>query len=238
MTMRVKGWSSFIALAVVLMLSAPTKAATVWNETLDGDLSSNPLAPTFVVVAPGSNDVLGSAGAALVPGDPTFDPTTGAPNFDMDFLTFKVPTGYILKSLVPVNIVFAEATDTKTFIGLEGGTQITAGINFPYSTGALGLLGWLHVATGDVGTDILPAMGVSADGATGFSPPLPAGDYALWIQDDLPVSYDLRIEIASVPEISTWAMLLTGFAGFAFAGYRTSRSKPPRYRLELRHRVS
>ena len=223
MKTRVKGWRSFIALAAALMLSAPTTAATVWDETVDGDLSSNPLAPTAVVVALGFNDVLGSAGAALVLGAPTFDPTTGAPNFDMDFLTFMVPTGYILKSLVPVNIVFAESTDTKAFIGLEGGTQITAATNFPYSTGALGLLGWLHVAASDVGTDILPAMGVSGMGATGFSPPLPAGGYTLWIQDDLPVSYDLRIEIAGVPELSTWAMLLAGFGGLGLAGDRRAR---------------
>jgi hypothetical protein len=225
MKIRVKGWSAFVALAAALVLSAPTTAATVWDETVDGDLSSNPLAATSVAVAPNFNDVLGSAGAALVPGAPTFDPTTGAPNFDMDFLTFKVPTGYILKSLVPVSIVFANAGDTEAFIGLGGGTQITAGINFPYPTGALGLLGWLHVATGDVGTDILPAMGVSGDGATGFSPPLPAGDYTLWIQDDMPVGYDLRIEIAAVPENSTWVMLLVGFAGFGFVGYRNSRKR-------------
>lgn len=223
MKMRVKGWSSFIALVAALMLSAPTTAATVWNETVNGDLSSNPLAPTSVAVTPGFNDVLGAAGAALVPGAPTFDPTTGAPNFDMDFLTFKVPTGYILKSLDPVSIAFSEAGDTKAFIGLEGGTQITAATNFPYSTGAAGLLGWLHVAASDVGTDILPSMGVSGMGATGFSPPLPAGAYTLWIQDDLPVSYDLRIEIAGVPEISTWAMLLAGFGGLGLAGYRQAR---------------
>jgi hypothetical protein len=33
----------------------------------------------------------------------------------------------------------------------------------------------------------------------------------------------LTINITSVPEPSTWAMMLLGFAGLGFAGYRTSR---------------
>ena len=31
------------------------------------------------------------------------------------------------------------------------------------------------------------------------------------------------VEISSVPEPSTWAMMLLGFAGLGFVGYRTSR---------------
>jgi hypothetical protein len=86
-------------------------------------------------------------------------------------------------------------------------------------------LGWLHVTAGDIGSDILPSLGISGMGASGFSPPLPAGAYTLWIQDDSPVSYDLRIGITPVPEISTWAMLLAGFTGLGFASYRASRKQ-------------
>jgi hypothetical protein len=33
------------------------------------------------------------------------------------------------------------------------------------------------------------------------------------------------VPVAAAPEASTWAMLLAGFAGLAFAGYRRTRSK-------------
>jgi hypothetical protein len=34
-----------------------------------------------------------------------------------------------------------------------------------------------------------------------------------------------RITVSSVPEASTWAMMLVGFGGLGFAGYRASRSR-------------
>ncbi len=34
---------------------------------------------------------------------------------------------------------------------------------------------------------------------------------------------DFEFAVTSVPEASTWAMMLFGFAGLGFAGYRTSR---------------
>jgi PEP-CTERM motif len=192
----------------------------VWDESVKGDLSNNPLAPTSVTVAPGLNDVIGSAGA----GSPSFDPITGQPNFDTDFFTFTVPKGYELKSLVPVSIVFTDPRDMDSFIGLGSGTQITASTTFPYATGAAGLLGWLHVDPGDVGNNIMPAMGVAGMGASGFAGPLPAGDYSVWVQDDFPFNYDYRFEIHA-PEPSTLAIMLAGFAGIGLAGCRTSRKR-------------
>src|SRR6516164_2407520 len=107
MKMRVQGMNSAALLALALTLAGPAAAATVWDESVNGDLSNDPLAPTSVGVAPGLNDVIGSAGA----GSPSFDPITGEPNFDTDFFTFTVPTGYQLKSLVPVSIAFTDPRD-------------------------------------------------------------------------------------------------------------------------------
>jgi hypothetical protein len=180
MKMRVQGMNSaaLLALALALTLAGPVAAATVWDESVKGDLSNDPLAPTSVTVAPGLNDVIGSAGA----GSPSFDPITGQPNFDTDFFTFTVPKGYELKSLVPVSIVFTDPRDMDSFIGLGSGPQITASTTFPFATGAAGLLGWMHVDPSDVGNDILPVMGVAGQGASGFSGPLPPGEYSVWIQ--------------------------------------------------------
>ena len=84
---------------------------------------------------------------------------------------------------------------------------------------AVGLLGWWHALPTE-GTDILPAMGASDLGSTGFTGPLPAGHYSIRIEDDLPSNYDFSFQIG-VPEHSTWAMMLLGFAGLGFAGCRS-----------------
>ena len=73
------------------------------------------------------------------------------------------------------------------------------------------MLGWLHVAPTDQGTNILPAMGAGF-GSTGFTGPLGAGAYTVWVQDDHPFSYDFSYDIGAVPEPSTWAMMLVGLA--------------------------
>jgi hypothetical protein len=73
----------------------------------------------------------------------------------------------------------------------------------------------------------------------GVGPVIPAGTYIGFedqIQSDVvgatgELNYtDIQIvmsEVAAVPELSTWAMLMVGFAGLGFMGYRRSRNTPP-----------
>jgi hypothetical protein len=204
------------ALALALVVSVSASAATVWKESVNGDLSNNPLAPTILTLAPGSNDVIGKAGGP--PGSGALAP------FDQDFFTFTVPNGYELTSLDAVKVHLLDPTDTVAFIAIQGGSQITYDVSPPFNGTAAGLLGWLHVAPGDQGTNILPAMGASGFGATGFTGPLGPGQYSVWVQDDLPFKYDFSFEIG-VPEPSTWAMMLVGFAALSFAGYGSSRGR-------------
>ena len=81
---------------------------------------------------------------------------------------------------------------------------------------ATGLLGWRHILIGDIGTDILPAMGTAGFGSTGFIPPLGAGDYAFWMQDTTLGTrpYGLDLVLASVPEPGTFVMMLAGLTAF------------------------
>jgi hypothetical protein len=207
--------ANFAALTLALVISGPATAATVWDESVDGDLSNNPLAPAVLTFAPGSNDAIGEAGGPPGPG-------SLAP-FDQDFFTFTVPTGYELRSLTAVTADFFTRGDEFAFIAIQSGPQITHDVSPPsFGGSASGLLGWLHVAPGDQGTNILPAMGVAGDGATGFTGPLGAGQYSVWVQDDKPFKYDYSFEIG-VPEPSTWAMMLLGFAGLGFAAFRRAR---------------
>jgi hypothetical protein len=202
-------------LGLALLFSGPTTAATVWDESVNGDLSNNPLSPTALTFAPGANDVIGQAGDAPLPG--------GLAPFGQDFFTFTVPSGYELKSLTAVTVDLLTPGDSVAFIGLQSGAQITHDVSPPSFGGdATGLLGWLHVPASDQGTNILSAMGVAGDGAMGFTGALGPGQFSVWVEDDKPFRYDFSFQIA-VPEPSTWAMMLIGFVGLGYAGHRASR---------------
>jgi hypothetical protein len=203
--------SSAAVLALALLLSGPATAAIAWDESLDGDLSNDPLAPTVLSFVPGPNDVIGSAGAP---------PGTALAPFKQDFFTFTVPTGYELSALNAVALNHLTADDVFSFIGIESGPQITHDVSAPnFGGNADGLLGWLHVPFSAQGTNILPAMGVPSMGSTGFTGALGPGQYAVWVQDDDPFSFDYSFQI-SVPEPSTWMMMLVGLAGLGFVGHR------------------
>ena len=97
-----------------------------------------------------------------------------------------------------------------SFIGIESGPQVTVSTT---ATDATGLLGWDHYGTDDIGVNILPLMGTSGVGSTGFTGPLPAGTYSFWVQEASvgTVPYGLEFTVAT-PEPASWTMLLTGLA--------------------------
>jgi hypothetical protein len=41
---------------------------------------------------------------------------------------------------------------------------------------------------------------------------------------DVPIPSEIQFETFGIPESSTWAMMLLGFAGLAFAGYRSAKA--------------
>jgi opacity protein-like surface antigen len=52
------------------------------------------------------------------------------------------------------------------------------------------------------------------------------GNYSLWESVgsyNYPIEESGTLSVAAVPELSTWAMMLAGFAGLGFASYRASR---------------
>ena len=190
-----------LGIAAAVALAPAAHAAVAWNEGVSGDLSGQRTSPTFVAVATGSNQVIGNTG----------DIGAGT---DLDYFRITVPTGSVLSSIVVMPIT---APDSVAFIGIEAGTQIT-------TTNSAGpLLGWLHYGAFDANTDILPRIG-HGGGSIGFTPPLPAGNYAFWIQDFdaglSPYGFDLTISAAPVPEPASALLLLAGGALVAGATRR------------------
>jgi hypothetical protein len=184
--------------------------ATDYYEGVQGDLSDSPGSPTFIGgLTLGDNYVTGSTipSGDLIPGG------HGAlTNQDNDFFSFTIANGEVLKSFT-----------------LDSDSSITPGDRFflgIYPTGSAsvdpsnptpdGLLGYTLPGTDQLGKDLLPDLAASDE--PGF-PPLPshfsgalgAGTYTVWLVDgDAPVSYELNLGVGSVPEPSTWMLMIAG----------------------------
>lgn len=179
-------------------LAPVAQAATVYDESVSGDLSGNGLSPTFVALAAGANVVTG---------------TTGRQNgvVDRDYLTITVPVGLQLSAITPLTGTSTVAGGLA-FIGIEAGSQVTTPVTGPATT----LLGWHHYGPADVGNNILPLIGTGV-GAIGFSGALGAGSYAVWIQETGTgtVPYLMEFTLTPVPEPASGLLLLGGLAGLA-----------------------
>jgi hypothetical protein len=166
-----------------------------YNEAVSGDLSSAGLTPTSLgALTLGSNEVFGATG----------DSGSG---IDRDYFTFSIPVGFTLESLTV--LPGTEPGERVSFIGIQEGSQVTVS---PNASDATGLLGWTHYSAGEINTDILPIMSSPSFGSSGFTPPLGAGDYSIWIQDfDSGVSaYGFRFGVQPVPSPAAWSVFALG----------------------------
>jgi hypothetical protein len=187
---------SIVLLAGAFLSGMAAHGDTIYNESVSGDLSNNGSTPTLLTISLGSNDLFGTTGKTTV--------------VDRDYFTFTVPQGLELTAITVLPGTQTLGPLGDSFIGIESGPEVTV------STAAIdatGLLGWFHYDTGDIGVNILPLMGTSGLGSTGFTTPLPAGTYSFWVQEGNvgTVPYGLEFTVAT-PEPASWTMLLTGMA--------------------------
>jgi len=190
--------------------SFSARSATVYDEAASGDLSNSGLTPTQITVANGSNQIFGTTGR-------------GTAGIDRDYFTFSVPTGFDLSSLM---VLPGTTSGGLSFIGLQAGNQVTLATN---PTDATGLLGWWLYGPGDINTDLLPEMAVTAQGSSGFSVPLAAGNYSIWVQDfnrgSFSYGFDLAVAPAApTPEPSTYGLALSAL-GFAVVGFHRRKRR-------------
>lgn len=176
-----------LAFLFALALASPATGAVVHDESVDGDLSSDPAAPTAVVFAAGANSILGSMG--------------NVGGVDRDYVTFtiapnQVLTGLYLVALTPDDIAFA-ALNAGTTSYIPGGPTIG---NF---------LAGLHLAPEYVGNDLMPLF--QTESVTTNSLPAPSlgpGSYCFVIQQTGPISQsyalDFVITSALPAATSTW----------------------------------
>jgi PEP-CTERM motif len=130
---------------------------------------------------------------------------------------------------------------TYTFTATSNGTIIlTYNSTFSGGNDAFGLWGWnVDFSGSGSGFPVLSANDPTQDGV--FTGILVAGQtYTIGLNGNPNIStngpidisgymngsFSWQITASGVPEPSTWAMLMLGFAGFGFAGYRQSKRAP------------
>ena len=161
-----------------------TRAASVWNETSNGDLSNNGGAPSNVALSLGSNTITGTVDGG-----------------DRDIVHISIPAGAALQKLVLDAYASGDAT---AFIAMQAGSTYVGDPN-----SGTGMLGYSHFGTGGVGSDILDDIGFNGDG---FTPPLTGGDYTFWVQQ-LGSTTGYTFDFQVVPEPGAVALLaLAGVA--------------------------
>ncbi len=181
---------------IVCGIATSAQAGTVWDEAISGDLSSNWLAPTALVVNEGSNVIQGSIGNA-------------GQGVDRDYFSFTVPTGTQLTSITLLgNTVVA---GNSSFIGFQVGPQIS--VNPVTFVGQENLMGYRLYANSDIGTNILSAP------LGGYLGPLQSGTYSVWVQETGgPATYGFDFAVTAVPLPGAAMLFMSGMFGLVTAG--------------------
>ena len=187
---------------LALTVSAATAQAAVFDESVSGDLSNNQGLPTLLGFSSGLNRVIGNV--------------NGTGGDSQDWITFNVPSGFVLTSDV---LAVYTSSDAQGFTGFHTGTSFTGSAFSPDSYN-----GYTHFGTGAqnnvsppvnlVGQDLLPIMTdpTQAPGATGFTLPLGAGDYTFLIQQQgASTGYEFGFTLSEVPEPRALPLMLLAF---------------------------
>jgi PEP-CTERM motif len=189
---------------MIWLMFPMTSFAATYDESTFGDLSNDRLNPTQFTLSFGTTGPNGIAGNNVVSGSVGRVGST----IDRDYLHVIVPTGYTWSELRVGNQT--QVGNNSSFIGLAPGSTMPVD---PTALNATSLLGFKLYNLNDRGQDILDDMAMSQNGSSGFSTPLSAGSYTLWIQELAPGNFNYRFNLilTPVPEPESYAMLLAGF---------------------------
>ena len=185
---------------LAIAFTSPLFAVITFSEDIDGELSGDNLNPTALgILGVGTSSISGTVVDAL-----------GA-NPNVDVFTFNIAEDTVLSGITVANFT---STDNVAFLGFAEGTD------FPFDATELGntpdqnlILGG-NLFGGVVGINIIDTIGNGVIG-TGFTAPLDAGDYTLYLQQlgGVTVDYTIELDVTSVPEPSSIALL--GLGGLA-----------------------
>ncbi|MEO1007823.1 MAG: PEP-CTERM sorting domain-containing protein [Planctomycetota bacterium] len=175
-------------------LAAAAQAQIAWDESVSGDISGDPDAPTAITLGLGSNIITGQVFAS--------DDTR-------DFVTFTIPDGQALGELRLLEYFDITSGDP----GNRGFHAINAGATsfIPGPDTAAFFLGGDHLDPAPAGTDLLPLLAAAPLAGTGFDTPLGPGTYSYVVQQTGPEVTGYSIDLVVIPAPATLAGL--GVAG-------------------------
>lgn len=174
------------AVVAATICATPALADVVWDEAIDGSLSTDRFAPTGLSLSLGSNDVLGQTVSGI-----------------SKFFTFNIAEGEELSSLI---VEGWESLDDLGFLGVVTGDYFSVD---PANPDVTQLLGYYHYGVADIGLDILPAMG-AGPGSIGFTGALGPGDYSFWVRQGGPDAADWDLNFVVTPAPGAIALLAFG----------------------------
>jgi len=185
-----------LPISIALLWVSPSHASTLWDESIDGDLSNDELAPTDLPALDlGSNLIFGSIGLS-------------SSSDDGDTARFTVPTGWILSQVVLETYQDGAYYDYVPFSLYRG-----ASTSDP-------LVESILLSESSAGTDLLQfdsAPGPQPAGDYAFE----FGSIHQANSEDERSLYSIRLNI--IPEPSTMLLFAVGLAGVA--GMRCGRKK-------------
>lgn len=189
------------ACAIYLACILPNMAAVIlWDESVSGDLADDYTTPTLLTAGLGDNRVIGRL--------------TGL-DFDLDVFTVTVGAGHQLSALRLVNYTTGTPANLG-FIGMQPGSNLSS----PPSNFFSDPIGYVLYGTWAVGLDILPNVVVGQP----FNNvnPLPAGKYAIWLNEVGPAStYEWSFEVTTIPEPGSMMLVIGGLLTPFFLRTRT-----------------
>ncbi len=171
------------------LLVASTAAASVYNESIDGDLSGDRFNPTMISVDNGLNTVTMQVVDSALPGG------------DRDYFTFSIGAGQSIDSIVVTDSTNpAGGFDSVGFVGLAFDNV------FDFDPDAFtgpGLQGFVLTDMAVVGAE---SIGALSGGLTSLG----AGDYSFWVQQTGEDLTEISLAINVVPSPSAMGLLAMG----------------------------
>jgi hypothetical protein len=171
------------ALLSAVSIAGTADAQSLWNEAINGDASSNPLAPSNAGVLTLGDNIFAGAASNAAGGDPR------------DYITFVVPAGMsitqlIVQSIEPDNIAWTHFDDGATSVipDFVTGPTLLAGAH-------------IEAATPD-GTNVFGNYQTGSAAllaGPGFSGPIGPGTYTFLMQQTSQVDQAYSLNFVTVP---------------------------------------
>jgi len=121
--------AAVVALMLASLAVPHAAASTIWDESVDGPLSTAPESPTPLTVGVGTNSIIATIQGA-----------------NLDYFSFTLAPGQSLESFLLASYA---SSDPVSWIGLQAGAAWTAGDNVG------SMIAQQHFGTANIGTNLL-----------------------------------------------------------------------------------